>query len=110
LRRSVTIEINSRHLTEQQLRRLWGEANRSFNPKRKKPAKARTVLLISTVRRCLDDRPEGENKTEFWKRVQVEFNKNAGRRVEKYRSWQAPRRSYLRLAETPEYGHLPLPN
>ena len=110
LKRSATVEINSRHITEQQLRRLWREINRSFNPKGKKPARTRTVLLISTVRRCLENRPAGENKTEFWKRVQAEFNKNAGRRVEKYLSWQAPRRSYLRLAETPEYDHLPRPD
>jgi hypothetical protein len=110
LKRSATVEINSRHLTEQQLRELWREMNRSFNPARKKPARARTVLLISTVRRCLENRPAAENKTEFWKRVQTEFNENAGRRVEKYRSWQAPRRSYLRLAGTPEYDHLPLPD
>lgn len=109
LKRSVTVEINSRHLTEQQFHRVWSEARRAFGPERKKPARARTVLLISTVRRCLENRPESENKMEFWKRVQEEFNSNAGKRVEKYRSWQAPRRTYLRLAETPEFDHLPVP-
>jgi hypothetical protein len=110
LTRSVSVEVNSRHLSEQQFRGIWRRINAAFNPTRRKPARPRTVLLINTVRRCLEDRPNDESKTEFWKRVQAEFNGNAGRRIEKYRTWQAPRRTYLRLAGTSEYSHLPVPD
>ena len=107
--RSVSIEVNSRHLNESNFRQIWREADGILKERNKRPTRPRTVMLINMVRKCLENRPADETKTDFWKRVQDEFNRSAGKRFDKYRTWQAPRRTYLRLAETPEYEHLPLP-
>lgn len=95
----VTININSIDLNEQQFRDLWKTMRSLFDKQHKKQLSQRQLILFGVVTSLGGGPAEDETKTEFWTRVQQEFNRRI-KRGQKYKDWQGPRKAYLRLIES----------